>query len=79
MYKCQITKRVSRPGEKCNKVVVQTREKTYYQKVWEEGQLVDLEIGKGFETVKEISVSSSGLEIWNNWSDEERRSFLRTL
>lgn len=71
MYRCQVTNRVSRPGEKLNKIVVETRDKTYYED--------DVEIGYGHETVREISVSDEGARIWSGMSDEERKTFLSEI
>jgi len=58
MFRCAITGKLSKPGEKMNKVVVETREKTYTDP--ETGEVV----GKGWEIVKEVSVSDEGLKIW---------------
>jgi hypothetical protein len=51
MFRCQATGRVSRPGEKPVRLVVATREKTYYG--GKDGKEV---IGQGFEVVREITV-----------------------
>ena len=79
MYKCMITNKQSRPGEKLNKIVVLTRNKIYSQKIWEDDQLVDVEVGRGYETVKEINASEEGLDIWNSWSPEDREEFAKSL
>ena len=79
MYKCQITGKTSKLGEKLNRIVVSTRDKVYTQKVWEEGELVEIEIGKGWEVVKEVNASNAGVEIWNNWTEDERAWFVRSL
>ena len=90
-YICTITGKVSRQGnatkdppvkaEKLNKLVVATREKVYTKKVKNEetNKWEDVEIGRGFETVKEINVSEEGLKLWDSWSDEERQMFLQQL
>lgn len=65
MFKCAVTGRMSRPGEKLNRIVIQTREKVYTQKVWEDGELVDIEIGRGYETVREINATDAGVELYN--------------
>lgn len=57
MFKCMVTGRMSQPGEKCNKLVVETREKIY----------TDLDgnvIGKGTEIVKEINATDAGVLRW---------------
>jgi hypothetical protein len=33
--------------------------------------------GEGYETVREISVSAEGAEIWASWSDAERELYLK--
>jgi hypothetical protein len=50
MFRCEITGKVTKPGEKMKKLVMETRERVYYD---EDGY----EIGRGSEIVKEISVS----------------------
>lgn len=79
MYTCKITGKTTKHGEKLNRLTVATREKIYYEKVWEDDVLVELEVARGFEIVREIDVSHAGLEIWNNWSDEERQEFVRSI
>lgn len=76
MFKCDVTKKTSKSGEKLTKVVVQTRPKTYKElkpSLTEDGKvirdnygnpvLVEVVVGQGFETVKEINVSQEGLLI----------------
>jgi hypothetical protein len=80
MFRCQVTGKMSKRGEKCNKIVVKTREKTYTQKVWEEGELVDIEIGHGWEIVKEINASDEGLKLYEKMvEDGTVGDFLRKL
>jgi len=81
MYMCQITGMFSKPGEKLNKIVVSTREKTYYRWVRDEdtNKWVEIECGRGFETVKEINASEKGRELWETWSLEEREMFLQEI
>lgn len=50
MFRCELTGKLTKPGEKMKKIVVQTRERVYLD---EDG----LETGRGTEIVKEISVS----------------------
>jgi len=81
MFICQITGKVSKPGEKLNKVTVQTRDRVYIQrqKDSETGEWVDVEIGRGWEIVKQIYVSDDGFKIWNSMSDNERSNFLDNM
>jgi|GEM_PF-2917850 len=66
MFKCFITQKMSKPGEKTNKVILETRQKVYYGwRLNEETEKYEkVEIGKGWEIVKEVSVSDEGLKIW---------------
>lgn len=80
MYYCQITGKMSRPGEKMNRIVVATRDKIYTQKVWEEGELVEIEVGRGYETVKEIVATDEGLKLYNQMVEFGTvANFLRSL
>lgn len=81
MYYCAITKRLSKPCEKVNKLVVKTREKTYYKKVRNEetNKWEEVEAGRGWEIVKEINASQAGADLWNSWSAEERHLFVKSL
>ena len=89
MYRCQITGKNSKPGnphatpypiaaEKLNKIVVATREKVYTKKVRNEetNKWEDVEIGHGWEIVRELNVNAEGLALWNSWNEDERTAFL---
>lgn len=67
MFKCAITGRISRPGEKMNKVVVETRDRRYFEMRKNEETMIweRVEVGRGWEIVKEISVSDEGLKSLN--------------
>ena len=54
MYRCQVTKKISKPGERMVKVVTKRRDKIYYRLDDKTGQQV--EIGRGWEIVEEKSV-----------------------
>jgi hypothetical protein len=68
-------------SEKLNKIVVATRERIYTKRVKNEetGKWEDVEIGRGWEIVREINASEEGLALWNSWSEEERAIFLENL
>ncbi len=53
MFKCAITGRLSKPGEKCNKIVTERREKEYKRA----GEI----IARGWEVVREINATDEGL------------------
>lgn len=65
MFKCQVTKKNSKLGEKLNRIVIQTRTKIYTQKIWDEGEAVEIETGRGYEIVKEIMASDEGVRRYN--------------
>ena len=80
MFKCSVTGKMSRPGEKMNRIVVETRDKIYTQEVWEEGELVEIEVGRGYETVKEIAATDEGLRRYNQMvEDGSVANFLRSV
>ena len=78
MYICQVTGRQSKPGQKLNKLVVKTRDRIYTRWVRNEDtrEWEEIEIGRGWEIVREINASQEGLDLWNSWSPEERELFL---
>lgn len=78
-FRCQITKRIF--WEPLNKIVAQTRQKVYTKWVLNEEtrQMEEVEVGRGFETCKELLLSPEGVQIWTAWSEPERASFLKHL
>jgi len=80
MYKCSLTGKTTKLGEKLNKVVVESREKVYSKKVFNEEtrQVETLQIGTGWEIVKEIQVSEEGLNLWNSWSPEQKAAWKKS-
>lgn len=74
MYFCQILGRMSQPGEKLNKVVVKTREKSYRQMVRNEELRIweDLEVGQGWEIVKELNATEAGVAKFATMSEDEK-------
>ena len=81
MFYCEITNRLSKSGEKLNRLVVETRDKTYtkWVKNEETNKWEEVEAGRGYETVREINVSQAGLDLWHSWSEEQKRTFLWQL
>lgn len=80
MYYCQVTGKLSKPREKANKIVIETRDKVYTQNVWEEGELVEIEVGRGWEIVKEINASDEGLKLYDQMVENGTvGDFLRRL
>lgn len=80
MFFCQVMKRMSKPGEKMNRIPVVNRERVYTQQVWEEGELVEIETGKGSEIVREIASTDEGVKLYNEMvALGTVDDFLRTL
>ncbi len=71
----------TRGSEKLNRIVVATRERTYYKWVKNEetNKWEEVECGHGWEIVREINASQEGLDLWNGWTPEEREDFLKRL
>jgi hypothetical protein len=71
---------MSKPGEKMNRIPIVNRERVYTQQVWEEGELVEIEIGKGSEIVREIASTDEGVKLYNDMvAMGTVDDFLRTL
>jgi hypothetical protein len=81
MFYCQVTGKLSKSGETQNKIVVQTRERVYTRKFRNEdtGKLEDVEVGRGWEIVREINASEEGVQVWNELTSEEREMFTKSL
>jgi hypothetical protein len=79
MYRDQICNRLSKPGEKLIKLVVLTRPKQYYKWVKNEEtrEYEEVEAGRGHETVRELSVSQEGKDIWLAWNADQRAAWLK--
>lgn len=58
MFRCPITRKLTRPREKQFKIVLETRPKVY-TKLMKDGTTEKV-IGKGWEIVKELCVSEEG-------------------
>ena len=81
MFICQVTGKISKPGEKLNRLPVVKRDKVYFKKIKNEetGKWDDVEVGRGWEIVREITVSDEGVVVWNNMSESQRASLLSRL
>ena len=64
MFRCEITGKMTKPGDKCNKIAVKRRERVYTHFEFQDGREVEVEEGRGWEIVKEINASDEGYEIW---------------
>jgi hypothetical protein len=63
MFKCALTGKLTKPGEKAFSVVVEKRDRIYLN---EEGE----EVSRGWEIVKEIRVSEEGYNKWIKMNEE---------
>jgi hypothetical protein len=81
MFLCQVLGITTEPGEKCNKIVTATRERTYTHKErdMETGKWLDVIEGHGWEIVSEINASDKGVQAWNAMSDMERDALVEAL
>lgn len=81
MFYCQVSGVLSQPCEKPTKLVVERRERTYTARVKNEEtrEWETVEIGKGWEICKELTVSDAGLRKWNGMNEEQRENFLLKL
>lgn len=66
MFKCFVTKKDSKLGEKPIKVVIEKRLRAYNRR-WkdEDGNIHDEIVSKGHEIVREVMMSKEGFDIWN--------------
>lgn len=55
MFICQLSGKVSKPGDKAVKLVVKTRPKTYFEKDRKTGE--QRKVGEGTEIVQELIVT----------------------
>lgn len=64
MFRCAITKQITKPGVPMTRVVVETRPKTYVNWVIDPETLEKVKVvSVGHETVSEIQVSPEGMAI----------------
>lgn len=63
MFVCPVTGKCSLPGEKPTQVVLERRERVYTRTQWDQetNEEVTIEIGRGWEIVRELFVSREGL------------------
>jgi len=81
MFKCQVTGRISKPGEKMNRIPVVKRDRVYFKKIKNEdtGKWEEVEVGRGWEIVREIVASDDGVAVWNGLSDSQKASRLKSM
>jgi hypothetical protein len=73
MFYCQITKKMSQPGDKLHKVVVERRERVYTRTVVDKETRQEMveEIGRGWEIVKEVNATEEGARLYAEWQNEK--------
>ena len=61
-------------SEKVHRIVVETREKLYKRRVFNETtrQPEEIEVGRGHEIVREINASQEGFDLWSSWSPAQQ-------
>jgi hypothetical protein len=76
-----ITGQPSKKGEPLNRIVVEKRPKVYFEHYFNEDtrEWEQIEIGRGWEIVKEVEASADGLAAWNALTPEEQEKFARSL
>jgi len=81
MFICQVTGKSSKPGEKMNKLPVIKRDRFYFKKIKNEEteRWAEVEVGKGWEIVREISVSDEGLAKWQAMSEQQKTNLLSII
>lgn len=79
MFICEITGKVSQPGEKLNRITVKTRDRVYLrnEKDIESGEWHEVQVGQGWEIVKQISASEEGVQKWDSMNEHQRNAFLK--
>jgi hypothetical protein len=76
MFKCQITGKTSKPYEKVNRIVIETRVKVYDN--WDHENEEQWN-SHGTETVREINASEEGLRLWEALSPADKALFAHEL
>lgn len=81
MFMCQVTGRMSKPGEKLNCITVAKRERTYFRKEKNEdtGRWQEVEIGHGWEIVRQIVATDEGATKWSSMSEVQRKLHLEKV
>lgn len=66
MFRDEITKRLSRPGDACQRLITQVAKREYTRKILNEetNQLETVVIASGLEIVKEVNTTKEGLALW---------------
>lgn len=81
MFYCEVTGLLSKPNEKPSKLVVEKRDRVYTRRVKNEEtrEWETIEVGRGWEIVKELTASAAGVQEWNDMTPEQRADFVTAL
>ena len=79
MFVCQVTGKLSTPGEKLNRIVARTRPRTYFrmEKDPETNRWSEVESGHGVEIVQEIRATAEGVLEWESMTEAQRTEHLK--
>lgn len=79
MFRCEITGKLSKTGEKLHKVVVSTRQREYREWVYNEDtrRSEELVVGHGWEIVRELNASEEGEAAWNAMTPEDQSVWVK--
>lgn len=79
MFKCEITGKLSKFGEKLHKVVVSKRNREYKEWVYDEEtrRSNELVVGHGWEIVRELNCSEEGEAKWNAMSPDDQAAWVK--
>lgn len=66
-------------SEKVHRIVVETREKVYKRRVFNETtrQPEEIEVGRGREIVREVVATQEGFDLWNSWSPNDQAAWVQ--
>lgn len=76
MYKCQVTGKLSKEGEKLNKIVIETRQVQY--KHWDRENEEEW-FSHGTEIVRELNASEEGVARYNALTPEQKVLFAKEI
>ena len=79
MFRCEVTGKMSKQGEKLHKVVVSTRQREYKEWVYNEDtrRSEELVVGHGWEIVRELNASEEGEAVWNAMTPEAQTAWVK--
>jgi hypothetical protein len=79
MFRCEVTGKMSKSGEKLHKVVVATRNREYKEWVYNEDtrRSEELVVGHGWEIVRELNASEEGEATWNAMTPDAQAAWVK--